>query len=287
MIRQTLIGSGFFEAVTFTFVSDHLAGDFVPRGVQSLPRADASVRKADARLRPSLLPGLLEAVRRNETVGTLGAKLFETGSTFAVDAAGKVQETRRLAVVGNEDYASLRGSIEALLNRLNADRAVRVVSADASGYGKGACGRIEWGGEAVGFIGLVDKKVAGKLSLREVPAVAELEAEKLIAGTQHVPQLHALARFPAIRRDLSLVVADQVSYESIETVLWKQKPQDLEAVEYVTTYRGKPLEKNQKSVTVTLVFRSDHVTLTSEQVEGEVLKIIEATKREVGAEVRG
>ena len=51
-------------AVTFTFVSDALAGDFLPPTFSSLPRADAAVRKADARLRPSLIPGLLEAVRR-------------------------------------------------------------------------------------------------------------------------------------------------------------------------------------------------------------------------------
>src|SRR5437867_2904242 len=85
MVRSTLVAGGYFEAVTFGFVGDPLAADFVPPDADPgapLPRADAAVRKADASLRPSILPGLLEAVRRNETVGASGARLFEIGSTF-------------------------------------------------------------------------------------------------------------------------------------------------------------------------------------------------------------
>lgn len=77
-IRSILVAAGYFEAVTFTFVSDLLADAFIPANASALPRADANVRKADARLRPSLLPGLLEAVRRNETAGTSEAKLSKS-----------------------------------------------------------------------------------------------------------------------------------------------------------------------------------------------------------------
>jgi phenylalanyl-tRNA synthetase beta chain len=285
-IRQTLVGAGYFEAVTFTFASDDLAYAFMPESSRALPRADASVRKADARLRPSLMPGLLEAVRRNETVGTAGAKLFETGSTFGVDAAGKVIEERRLGLVGGHDYRELRGAVEALLNKLDADREVRVIPADHPGFAPGASGRLEWGSAVVGHVGLIDKKVAEKLSLREIAPLAELDLPKLIEGMQHVPQLHALPRFPAVRRDLSLVVKESVAYESFEQLVTKQKLKDLEEVDYVTTYRGKPLEKGTKSVTITLVFRSSQTTLTSEQVESEVQKVVDAAQRELGATLR-
>src|SRR6185369_14651501 len=144
LIRSTLVAAGYYEAVTFTFVSDALAGDFVGPESVALPRADASVRKADARLRPSLLPGLLEAVRRNEANGTPGAKLFETGSTFSVDAAGKIHETKRLGLVGDDDLRGVRGAVEALLNKLDATRSIKVIPEHRPGYAKGACGRIEW-----------------------------------------------------------------------------------------------------------------------------------------------
>jgi len=98
IIRSILVAGGYFEAMTFSFVTDSLATTFLPPEATGLPRADSRVRKADAQLRPSLLPGRLEAVRRNETTGTAGVKLFETGSVFWLDSAGKVEERRRLGL---------------------------------------------------------------------------------------------------------------------------------------------------------------------------------------------
>ena len=130
---------------------------------------DAAVRKADAQLRPSLLPGLLESVRHNHSVGTPDAHLFETGATFWIDAAGISRETRRLAVVGGADLRELQGAVESLLAKLDANRAVVVTPAQRPGFGKSAGGQIEWGGKLIGFIGKIDRSVADKLDLRECP----------------------------------------------------------------------------------------------------------------------
>jgi phenylalanyl-tRNA synthetase beta chain len=284
VVRSTLVAGGYFEAVTFGFVADHLAGEFVPpeaRKDAPLPRVDAAVRKADASLRPSILPGLLEAVRRNEAAGTQGARLYEIGSTFwnKAGAAG-VEERQRLGLVGSTDVREVRGAVERLLNRLDARRAVRVVPEDRPGFARGGAGRIEWDGQAVGYLGRIARPVAEKLSLRELPAAAELEMAPLLAGAQLVPQLRPLPQFPAAPRDLSLVVPESLPYEAIESLVRGVKPAALEAVQYVTTYRGKPLEKGTKSVTVTLLFRSAERTLTGEAVESEVQKVIEAGKKQ-------
>jgi phenylalanyl-tRNA synthetase beta chain len=286
IIRSVLVAAGYFEAMTFTFATDSLATTFLPPEATGLPRADSRVRKADAQLRPSMLPGLLEAVRRNETTGTAGVKLFEIGSVFWLDSAGKVEERRRLGMVGASDYRPARGVIETLLTRLDVNRNIRITPIDRKGYATGACGKIEWGGELLGYLGKVDRSVATQLSLRDLPIVAELELESLLAGAQHVPQLHALPRFPAVRRDLSLVVAENTRYEQLESVVAEVKPEGLEAVDYVTTYRGKPLEAGMKSVTITLVFRSPTATLTSEAVESSVQKVVDAAKVKLGATLR-
>jgi phenylalanyl-tRNA synthetase beta chain len=285
-IRTELISAGYFEAVTFTFVSDLLAGDFVPEGVASLPRADARVRKSDAHLRPSILPGLLEAVRRNETRGTSGAKLFETGSTFGVESAGKVIETRRLGLVGDQDLHALRGAVESLLMRLDRSRAVRIVPDRRAGFEAGASGQIEWGDQPIGFIGRIDKKVAEKLSLRAIPAAAELELAPLLSGAQPVPQYRPLPKYPPVRRDLSLIVSDNTPYDALDALIRSLDLPDLEETQYVTTYRGKPLARGQKSLTTTLVFRSEEGTLTSEQVEPQVAKVVEVARKQLHAELR-
>ncbi|HEY8665853.1 MAG TPA: phenylalanine--tRNA ligase subunit beta [Tepidisphaeraceae bacterium] len=285
-IRTMLVAAGYYEAVTFSFVSDALAGDFAPPQAAALARADASVRKSDARLRPSILPGLLEAVVRNESNGTPGAKLFEMGSTFWLDDAAAIQEHRRLALVGSADLRELRGTMEVLLGKLNAERPVQVVPAEHPGFDPAACGRIEWGGEGIGYLGKVARPILETLSLREAPAAAEIFLAPLLAGAQHVPQLRALPKFPEVRRDLSLVVSEVTRYEQIAGVIRQAKPEFLEDFEYVTTYRGKPLEKGQKSVTLTLAFRSPQMTLTSEQVEGSVQRVIASAKEKLGATLR-
>jgi phenylalanyl-tRNA synthetase beta chain len=154
------------------------------------------------------------------------------------------------------------------------------------GFAAGACGAIQWGTEIVGHIGRIDRGIAEKLSLREQVMAAELELEPLLKFAQHVPQLHPLPRFPAVRRDLSLVVAESTAYEQIERLIRGLDLANLEDLEFVTTYRGKPLEKGSKSVTVTLIFRSPAATLTSEQVEGAVQKAVAAAQKELGAVLR-
>ena len=75
-------------------------------------------------------------------------------------------------------------------------------------------------------------------------------------------------------------------YDAIEAIVARQDLRDLESVEYVTTYRGKPLAKGFKSVTITLVFRSSETTLTSEQVEDQVQRVVKAAQQELGATLR-
>jgi phenylalanyl-tRNA synthetase beta chain len=108
----------------------------------------------------------------------------------------------------------------------------------------------------------------------------------LIAGTRAVAQLKALPKFPSVWRDLTLVVKDAVRYEQLQELIAQQKPAFLEETEYLTTYRGKPLEKGTKSLTVKLIFRAADRTLTGDEVEVGVKKIIDAAMRELGAMLR-
>lgn len=285
-LRSALVGAGYFESVTFSWVADAVALDFLPPHAKTLPRAGHSVRKADGQLRPSLLPGLLEAVRRNETAGTPSAKLFEIGSTFYTDPAGQIRETRKLAFVGSEDLHEVRGVVEALLTKLNPSKEIRILPDKHPGYAVGATGRIEWAGQPIGHLGKVDKSVADKLDLRAHPAAAELDESALLAGVAGVVTLKPLPKFPAVRRDLSLVVTEKTRYEDLESLVKTLTLPNLEDVEYVTTYRGKPLAKGEKSVTLQLVFRSPESTLTSESVEGSVQRVVDEAKTKVNATLR-
>jgi phenylalanyl-tRNA synthetase beta chain len=280
LICDTLVAAGYFEAITFSFVSDPLKSDF---GASPL-RAAATVRKADANLRPSLIPGLLESVRFNETTGTPDARLFEIGSRFELKN-GQSNEQRSVTAVGG-DLRQIRGAVEALLGRLDSDRPVTVHPDQRPGFAKGAAGKILWGQDPVGFLGKIDRTIAAKIGLREIPAAAELDLLPLLEGRKRVPQLKDLPKFPPVRRDLSLVVPEETPFEKIDSLLKSLQLPYLEELEFVTTYRGKPLDPSTKSVTVALVFRSPDSTLTSEAVDSSVQKATTAAKDQLGATLR-
>ena len=156
MIRGTLAACGYSEAVTVSFVTDTLAASFTPRGI-SLLRTSPTVRKADGHLRPSLLPGLLEALRRNESVGTLNAKLFEIGSAFWLDGQQQTQERQRVTWVGG-DFREVRGALEAVLSRLDPDPSLEVTPSMAAGFS--SVGTVRWDGKDIGVIGLLDSAIS-------------------------------------------------------------------------------------------------------------------------------
>ena len=233
IIGQALNAAGYFEALTFSFVSDALSESFKHADAAKLHKVLSATRKADAQLRPSILPNLLESVARNENVGVAGAKLFETASTFWIDANGKSVERRAVGIVGSTDYAELRGAVETMLKRLDARRAIHISPSTRAGFGANACGEVRWGDVSIGTVGKTDRKVAEQLGLKELPAIAELWLEPLVAGYVAVPQLVPLPSFPAVRRDLSLLLNETVRYEQIEQLVQELKLDALEAMEFV------------------------------------------------------
>lgn len=285
LIRQSLCAAGYFEAVTFSWLSDSFADSFTPAQAVGLLRAQHAVRKADGRLRPSLLPGLLEALVRNENVGAEDARLFEIGSVYWQESAGHA-EHRRLALAGGGDVRDTRGAVEMLLSRLDARRSMRFEPADAPGYARGAAARVVWGDEVIGHLGLLDAAVAERIALRAPVGMAELNVTALLAGARAVPQQAPLPRFQAVRRDMSLIVDEAVRYEQIEQAVRQAAPSDMESLNFVTTYRGKPLPAGKKSVTLSLVFRSAEGTLTSAQVDEPMRAVLESARQLLKAEVR-
>jgi phenylalanyl-tRNA synthetase beta chain len=281
-IRDVLTGAGYFEAITFSFVSDVLAEEFTPRGAR-LARVESVTRKADARLRPSLIPGLLESLARNEKNGTADAKLFEIGSTFVGEADDSVTEKVMVGMAGGEEFADVRGTIELLLGRLDRTRGVKVVGDARTGFAVGACGRIEWGDRVIGYVGRVAKRAAEKASMRAAPMAAELDVAELLAGAREVPKLAALPRFPAVVRDVALVMDESVAYEKLAELVAELGLPDLERMGHGSTYRGKPIPAGKKSVAVTLAFRSASGTLLAEQVEPLVERVVEAATQRLGA----
>jgi phenylalanyl-tRNA synthetase beta chain len=117
-------------------------------------------------------------------------------------------------------------------------------------------------------------------------AAAAVRFDSLLAAAAETRTYQPIPRFPAARRDLSLIVDEAVTWQKLSSAI-AAVPQPLRvAVDYVTTYRGSPVPPGRKSVTVTLTYRDASGTLRSEQVDQQVSQLVEAMRRTLAAELR-
>jgi len=108
----------------------------------------------------------------------------------------------------------------------------------------------------------------------------------LQARADQQPTYQSLPRFPAVRRDLSLIVDETVTWQQLADLIGSVDQPLRVGMDYVTTYRGKPVAKGRKSVTLTLTYRSDDDTLRSEQVDELVEAVVMSAKQALDAELR-
>ncbi|MGC8559698.1 MAG: phenylalanine--tRNA ligase subunit beta [Phycisphaerae bacterium] len=296
-VRRLLAGAGWYETVTFTFV-DPPEFELFAAPQQALKVQDA-VRKANNVLRPSLLPGLLSTIRQNQNVGESHTRFFEIASVFSRPAASAAPvEVQHLAITGR-DVAEVISCIELILDSVagaspDGQSGIEVIPADETGFAKGACGKVIFRSRtsgaapvSLGFVGLLSAPVTRYYDLRKPVAAAELDWGAIAALYAPLRRAHELPRFPAVRRDLSAIVLESVSWRDIRSRIDGVVDHTLLAeIRFVGSYRGKPIEVGKKSVTMELVFRDAKGSLQSEQVDAQMNRIIAGLEAGGGAEIR-
>ncbi len=282
-IAGVLSAAGLDEAVTYTFVDDAEAALFgFSRGV----RVDPKVRRTSNLLRPTLLPSLLAACKRNQDAGNPGVNLYELAAVFPPGAGELPDEYTQLAVVAQRDVPALRGVLEAVLARVSPAATLEVVPAAAPGLAEGAAAEVRLDGEAVGSLGMIAPAVLDAYGLEKPLAAATLRFEALLARGGEVRTCRPMPKFPPAARDLSVVVDDALPWADLAAVIGSVAEPMLESVAYVTTYRGKQIAKGKKSVTVSLTYRNPEGTFRSEEVDEKVGRVVAALADGLGATLR-
>jgi phenylalanyl-tRNA synthetase beta chain len=283
-VGELVAAAGFDEAVTFSFVDQSEAALF---GFDKTIDVRRSVRRTNNALRPTLTPSLLRAVKGNQDAGTDDVSLYELATVFRhVGQAELPEQHTELALVTTRDLRDLRGAIETVGSRLLSDVGMEVVQEDAPGYEPGAAARIALAGRTVGHLGYIDPKVQDHYGLERRVAAATVSFEAILQNVGHVRTYEPVAKFPPVRRDLSLLVEESVTWAQLATAI-DDVPQPLRSdVSYVTTYRGKQIPDDRKSVTLTLTYRSPEGTLRGEQVDDQVDQVVAALKQKLSAELR-
>ncbi len=286
-VRSLLAGAGFDEAVTFSVVDDGLGAPVRPGPLTEPLRIEHSSRKRETALRQSLIPSLLAVRRHNEAHGQFDAELFEIANVY-LPRPGQVlpDEPTRLALVSGRDFRGLKGSIEALLDGVHAAAPLKARPVQLPLFAPGRSAELLLGETHLGYLGEIDPDQLVHFELREPCAAAELEFDVLLQRAELVARNRPLPPFPAVVRDLSLVVARALQWSELcQTVVSAAGP-TLEAVRYEDTFRGGNVPEQAESVHFSMVFRHPERTLTGEEVERAVKSVVEACQTRFRAELR-
>lgn len=292
---EVLVQRGFQEAITYSFVDPALQRLLDP---DRPPLALANPISADlAVMRTSLWPGLLKALLHNQKRQQPRVRLFEHGLTF-VPAAEQLNQAAHLAgiVVGLAlpeqwgtagrmvDFFDLKADVEALLALTGEATDFNFVAAAHPALHPGQSARVERHGQALGWIGALHPHLARELDAEGDVFMFELCLADL--ANARLPQSAELSRFPASRRDLAVLVDEQVSAQAVQQVIRACAGSLLREVWLFDVYRGKGVAAGQKSLAFGLNLQDFSRSLTDQTVEEVMSSILARLAEQFGATLR-
>ncbi len=289
-VEQALTACGFHEVVTYSFLPMEDARAFLHPGFELLTLADDR-RKAEPALQPSVLPGLLRCRKRNQDAGHKEMRLFEKAACFAMVNGEKCEQVMLGLCLDAPDrqqgLRAMRSAIDSAARALlGASAEVRVEPEDGPWFEPGAGAAVHIAGRRLAMMGVLGARLRSHFDLETPVVVAEINFDGLLQLDVPAPAIASLSTWPSIERDLSLVVDERTRWQEIEAGIVEERPANLESIRFIGAYRGKPIEKGRKSVTVRLTFRDPGRTLRHEEVDPQIEAVVAAMARRVGAVLR-
>jgi phenylalanyl-tRNA synthetase beta chain len=291
-LRQVLVVRDYQEVINYAFVDERWEADFA---ANSAPvRLQNPIASQMGVMRSTLIGGLMGRLQHNLGHRQARVRLFETGACFARTEGGYVQTERLGGLCYGEalaeqwgsrparavDFYDAKGDVEALLWPLQAR--FEPVLHPALHPGKTA--KIMLNGEFVGHIGEVHPRWQQKYEIPLPVIVFELEVAALARG--NVPGFSVVSRFPPVRRDLAVVVPEEVSLQAILDALGRVRPAVVVDLALFDLYRGKGVEQGKKSLAFRVLLQDTQKTLTDPEVDSAVAHLVRVLQDQFGAGLR-
>ncbi|MCG7561585.1 phenylalanine--tRNA ligase subunit beta [Pseudoalteromonas sp. McH1-42] len=297
-LRNELVARGYQEAITYSFVD--------PKKQQLLhPESDALVLPHPisvemSAMRVSLMPGLLNAVAYNQNRQQARIRLFEHGLKFVKDEAAE-NGVRQTPVIGgvvygnthNEhwgiesrktDFFDVKGDVEALLALCNDKARFSFKAQPSDGLHPGQSAAIYANGEKVGYIGAVHPQLQKSLDLNETAYVFEVETAAI--AERKLPEAVSISKFPSNRRDIAILVADDVKIGDILESIEKVGGNQLVDLNLFDVYKGKGIEPGYKSLAIALTLQAVDRTLEEKDINDTVEIVVAELAKQFNASLR-
>jgi len=294
-LREALLAEGYSEAITYSFVDEKtesaLATGFEPVKLVNPISADLAV------MRTSLIGGLLNTCLYNLHRQQSEIALFETGLVFQQLKDG-LKQTRKLALVltGSReqehwdqpsvasDFFDLKGAVEQLLGAGGNQNSYLWRHSENRMLHPGQSASISIENREIGFLGALHPAVSKQFGFKQSVLVAELDLDPLLVG--RVSKFEMLSKFPSVRRDLSVLVAEEISAEKIIDLVKTSDNEILRSAHIFDLYTGEGVKKGLKSITLGLILQGFSRTLEEQDIERVVDKVISVLKDKLDASIR-
>ena len=294
-VCDTLIARDYDEAITYSFIDTKADGAF--SGKTSALVLSNPISSEMSVMRSSLLPGLVAAMASNISRQRSRVRLFEIGKSFhgTLDAT---EEIVRIAAVacgsampeqwGSRtqaiDFFDIKSDVEAILELSGNEGDFVFEAASFPALQPGQAASILRGKDVVGYVGKLHPRIARLLELKRDAFVFELDAAKALAS--EVPVAQRVSKFPAIRRDVAVVVDDKITADELVRSAASAAPNLITAVRIFDIYKGPGIEAGLKSVAMGLILQETSRTLTDDDADAAQAAAVQKLRDEFDAELR-
>ncbi|MCP3868862.1 MAG: phenylalanine--tRNA ligase subunit beta [Gammaproteobacteria bacterium] len=293
--RKILVDRGFYESITYSFISREMHDLVDPE--QNTVELSNPISADMSIMRTSLWPGLLQAALYNQSRQQNRVRLFESGLRFIKQDDEIKQEmmlsglicgtllTEQWGAPGRDvDFFDLKGDLEAVLALSGAPDEFRFTPGTHPSLHPGQTARITRDDQPVGWIGMLHPEIEAKLGFTGNLYLFEINIDKSLDGK--LPDFSALSKFPSIRRDIAIVVDEQLEFSAVSDCIRQAAPEKLKDILLFDVYSGEKIDSGLKSIALGLILQGTSHTLTDNEVEGIVGRILTSLKNELKAQLR-
>jgi len=304
-LRSIMVGLGFTEIITYSFTSPDTA-DTLGAGEGSPLRSFVKILNPltvdQSVMRTSLIPGLLETARTNILHDEKDLKLFEWGKVFIHKAGQELPvEKNYLAALmtglycqktwnSDErpvDFYDMKGALEVLLDDMGLRESVFQKETEIPRYDPGVCSSIFRAGSLIGHVGRVSPTVMADYDLTDANTyLFEIDIEVLLTTVSGTKTFSPFTKFPAVYRDISIIVRRQLESAQIGQIIKRQGGELVESVQIFDVYEGQGIDPTEKAMAFRICYRSEHGTLDGEEINRLHESVIESIRQETGGRLR-
>lgn len=292
-IIEALVASGINQSISYSFVSNKIFDKLlIPQ--DSELRNVVEIRNPLGEdfkvMRTTTLASMMESLARNYVKSNESAMLFEIGKVYIKNTAEeKLPEERNiltLGMYGAGDYLELKGVVENVLNALGIDNGIFIRESENPSFHPGKTAALKLRNKISGVLGEIHPDVSENYGIDTRCFVAELNLDILMECAKIDKKYKALPKFPAVTRDIAVLVDDRVLVQEIEDTIKKQGGGILESAKLFDVYKGSQIPEGKKSIAYAITYRHADKTLTDTEVNKVHDKILRSLEHKLGAELR-